>query len=217
MPIPQLYMWRGIKERLINRHDFFVKQVQARVFSQFQDIDGEADKYIEEEYHRIGRRSHPDDDGGEAADAARDAGYGYHGLLTELRQQMILASLAAMYHQWDKGLRDFLEHELQQSFTRKVATDAAWNEYDALGILHQFGWDYRQEGFFQKIDACRLIVNVYKHGKGRSLDDLLDRYPNYLTTSRHESLTVSQQQFLDVAAALRQFWEAFPQRLYLIE
>ena len=29
--------------------------------------------------------------------------------------------------------------------------------------------------------------------------------------------TVSQQQFLDIAAALRQFWEAFPQRLYLIE
>jgi len=182
MPIPQLYMWRGIKERLIDSHDFFVKQVQARIFFQFQDIDGEADKYIEEEYHRIGSRLHSDDDGGEAADAARDAGYGYHGLLTDLHQQMILASLASMYHQWDKGLRDFLEHELQQSFTRKVATDAAWNEYDAPGILHQFGWDYRQEGFFQEIDACRLIVNVYKHGKGRSLDDLLDRYPNYLTT-----------------------------------
>jgi hypothetical protein len=68
---------------------------------------------------------HPDDDGGEAADVARDAGDAYHGLLRELHQQMILASLAAMYHQWDKGLRDFLEHELQQSFTRKVATDAA--------------------------------------------------------------------------------------------
>jgi hypothetical protein len=34
---------------------------------------------------------------------------------------------------------------------------------------------------------------------------------------KHESLTVSEQQFLDVAAALRQFWEAFPERLYLIE
>jgi hypothetical protein len=213
-PQPQLYMWRGIRERLIDRHDFFVTQVQARVFAQFQDIDGEADRYIEEEYHQIGRRSHPDDDGVAAAEAARDAGYGYHGLLTELHQQMILASLAGLYHQWDKDLRDFVERELRQSFIGEVATDAAWKG-DVLGILNHFGWKYRDEGFFRKIDACRLIVNVYKHGNGRSLDDLLDRYPDYLTNSRHESLTVSEQQFLDVAAAFREFWEAFPERLYL--
>ncbi|MCQ4437932.1 hypothetical protein NO135_23300, partial [Clostridioides difficile] len=47
-------------------------------------------------------------------------------------------------------------------------------------LLESFGWPLRTTDYFRTLDACRLVVNVYKHGKGKSLDDLRARFPEYL-------------------------------------
>jgi len=77
-----------------------------------------------------------------------------------------------------------------------------------------------------KIDVCRLVVNVFKHGKGNSLDALAQRYPQYLGDNLpqyefmkshldHEALTIAQNDLDDFAGAIRAFWSEFPERLYL--
>lgn len=57
------------------------------------------------------------------------------------------------------------------------------------GLVGQFRSDHRLLGmpevaypksYFPKLDACRLVVNVYKHGKGTALNQLRSRYPEYL-------------------------------------
>jgi len=106
----------------------------------------------------------------------------FYNLLSDLRKQMMLAALAGLYHQWGKDLREFIGHELVHDPGREVAAKLAWTSGIAtvLQMLEKFGWACRAQQFFAPIDACRLVVNVYKHGKGQSLDELITRYPRYL-------------------------------------
>jgi hypothetical protein len=95
-------------------------------------------------------------------------------------------------------------------------------------VLREFGWDVSSSDFLPLIDACRLIVNVYKHGNGQSLRDLAERYPRYLNLStscdgersdgflKHEWLSVSSADF-DAIAGLRAFWVPSPERSYKVE
>lgn len=47
-------------------------------------------------------------------------------------------------------------------------------------MLESLGWKIRSAGYFRTLDACRLVVNVYKHGEGKSLANLKQNYPEYL-------------------------------------
>jgi hypothetical protein len=147
-----------------------------------------------------------------------------------LKQQVILGALAGLYHQWEKELRDFIERELMHDVHKDEAMKLAWRGpiTDVFDLLTEFGWEVRTRPFFPLIDACRLIVNVQKHGKGRSLEELNRDYPRYLRDPLgrglptiipdyldHTLLTVSEEHFAEIAQALRTFWEEFPERLYL--
>lgn len=152
-------------------------------------------------------------------------------LLLNMRNQVLLAGLASLYHLWDKTLRDFIESEVKCHFSEANTIAIAWepNIGKIFDVLKQFGWDCRSEPFFSFIDACRLVVNVYKHGKGRSLDELAANYPDYLQgplvdidepgsvagTPDYEMLIVTESKFDEIARALRGFWEAFPETLRL--
>lgn len=212
------------------RHDFYVKQVKLRIFSQFSDIEGEADLYAEAEYGRLG--SLPGDgsvDMSQIADWATDRAHSHYSLLSDLKKDMMLAALAGMYHQWEKDLRDFMERELAHDVTRAAAIKVAWmgNIGNVFEALTQFGWNCRKEPFYRLIDACRLIVNVYKHGKGSSLNELATSFREYLGGEcptifatpdgllDHELLALNEAQFDAIASAFSQFWKLFPERLYL--
>ncbi|HKY87659.1 MAG TPA: hypothetical protein VJL90_12925 [Pseudorhodoplanes sp.] len=227
---PQLYMWSGTRARYLQRHDFYVDQVRKRVLSQFSNIEEEAERYSQEEYERLSSLPGREDvDMADLAQSATDNGQEFYGLLHDLRTQMILGSVAGMYHQWDKDLREFLELQLRHNYTADDVLKIAWNE-NVFEILKQFGWDCSSSTFFKDIDACRLIVNVYKHGKGSSLKQLAKSHPEYLknpladfggiwatseTHLEHDWLILSEAQFEKLAAGFRRFWKDFPERLFL--
>jgi hypothetical protein len=224
----QLYMSRGVRQLILETHDFYIEQVKARVLGQFRDIGDEADRFANAEYGRLGSLPGDGTTGlDEIAEAALDRARDFYTLLSDLRKQMLLGALAGLYHQWDKDLRGFIERELRHDIDRHLA-EQFWsrNLGSVFDLLAEFGWDCRSAAFGPKIEACGLIVNVYKHGKGRSLDDLVVRFPEYLDDGftappmasgfvDHEWLSISEEQFEELAQALRLFWEAFPERLFL--
>jgi hypothetical protein len=229
----QLYMWKRQRAHFVERHDFYVEQVNARVFSQFRDIETEATKYADEAYE-AGASSYGGDDGdlSQIAEAAHEAGLGQYELLSDLKSQMILGSLAGLYHQWEKDLRGFIEQELHHDLTNaaKIAWEDTRNINDVFDLFAEFGWNCRSEKFYPKIDACRLIVNVHKHGKGGSFRELIQKYPEYISQEArsfddasfveylgHKALAVTESTFEDVATTLRDFWEKIPGRLYYEE
>jgi hypothetical protein len=227
--VPQLDMTIDMKRWIVKEHDFYVIQINHRVVAQFQDMEGDADRYAQAEYERLGSRSSwGDDDMGSVAEHAQDNAIEYYRLLVDLKHSVILGALAGLYHQWEKQLRDFLQMELRHTMNPAEAEKNAWSRdiakiFDSLRCL---GWDVRAEPFFPLIDACRLVVNVYKHGKGNSLAELNSKYPEYLRdplsglieTERssdvhHEWLSVDEDQFAILSGGLRAFWERFPERL----
>ncbi len=225
----QLYLWSGARAIFLDRHTFYVTQLKSRLLAQFDDLEQEADRFAEESFARMGRVvSYGETDPAEFAEAAYDEAVEHYLALVELRKQVLLGGLAGMYHQFDKQLREFIERELQHE------VEPSWMERNlwappgdrVLDILEAFGWPVRSLPFYPQIEALQLVVNVYKHGKGRSLKELSEKYPDYVvdpvraagfghwrTALDHEWLTVTDVQLDAFAAAIRDFWQAMPERL----
>jgi hypothetical protein len=221
-------MFHRIREHILERHNFYVEQVQRRILSQFPDIESEAEEYANNEYQRLASAPAREDvDLSDIAEYAHDRATEHYELLSDLKKQTLLGAIAGVYHQWDKELRDFVERELTHDV--QDPEKHAWHD-NMFELLTHFGWDVRSRPFFPKIDACRLVVNVYKHGNGPSLTQLGQRYPKYLRDPfakpdeeaslrddflHHEWLEVSATDLNDFAAGFRSFWEEFPERLFL--
>lgn len=227
MPI-QLYLWGPSREQILQKHDFYVAQVQKRFFAQFAEIEREADEFAEAEYQRLGNQpGYGDWDPADAAENARDSSQEFYGLLHDMRDMMRQSALAGCYHQWDKELRDFLEREIGRGpgdHNKKLI----WNSdlRGVIDILAEFGWNVTAEPFYPALRASQLIITVYKHGKGSALDQLAKNYPRYVRNPlgelsaswagsllTHEWLEVSDEDFVELTSALRAFWVRFPERL----
>lgn len=224
-------MWGPVRQSLISRHMFYVEQARKRLLSQFEDIEAEAEKASEEWLERSSSRFDPDrHDPGDFYEAANDAGIEFYGLLNDMRDQTCLSIVAGMFHEWDKQLRDWLVREIQHWHRGNTAALKIWSS-DFLQIaelLESVGWKFCSADYFRKLDACRLVVNVYKHGKGKSLDDLKQRFPEYLDDPfsgaggsfsevehrDHTHLKVSEQQFQAFADAIVEFWQAVPENIF---
>ena len=226
----QLYLWDGTRRIIIERHSFFVEQAKQRLLNQFTDIEGEADRYEEKAWEAA--QSIPCYDGeidmGDLAESVRDDAISHYVLLDEMRKQVLLSMIAGLFHQWDKELREFIDMEFMHYTTSEWIEKHIWRATTAqiFEILEEFDWKVTEQPFYKLIDACNLIVNVYKHGKGASLKRLHDNYPKYLTREGWESwtgkvyldhrwLNVSHEDFDKFADAIKSFWRGMPEQLYV--
>ena len=219
---PQIYMWSETRERILRRHDFYVAQTKARVLANFAYVESDADDFVRVACDRLAGSEEPD------SEWANERHQEFWSLFNDLRQQIFLGALAGCFHQWEKDLGDFLERELSHDFEPEGVKKEVWSPSfrAAYDICEQYGWDWSAEHFFALLEAGHLIVNVYKHGKGPSFDILAKNRPEYLrrafgSTSRfnnapdYKQLEVTEVRLDEIAAAVRSFWESFPERLFL--
>lgn len=221
-------MWGPFRQSLIAGHQFYVEQARKRLLSQFEDIGTEADKAAEGWLQQSSRRFDPDrHDPGDLFEAANDAGIEFYTLLSDMRDQTRLSVVAGMFHEWDKQLRDWLVRELQHWHHGDAAALKLWSaDFPQIAeLLESLGWPLRNAAYFQKLDVCRLVVNVYKHGKGKSLEDLKVKYPEFLHDPfsgaggglmdveyrDHTHLKVSDAQFQAFSDAIVSFWQGVPE------
>lgn len=227
----QLYLWDGARNHHIALHQFYVEQMRSRVLSQFDDVEGQADRHTEEAYELMSQSlGYGEIDMADLAEAAYDKGSAHYQALTDLRKQVLLSGLAGMFHQWDKTVREHLERELRHDFNGDKIEKKIWEMplADVMDVFEQFGWPVKALPCYAKIDALQLVVNVYKHGKGRSLIQLAERYGEYICDPiqqlipkgtafgiNHEWLNVTDGQLKQFSDAIRDFWRDMPERLYL--
>lgn len=223
-------MWGPFRQSLIKGHLFYVEQARKRLLSQFDDIEADADRAAEEWLAQRGQHFDPDrHDPGDFYEAAHDVGIEFYGLLSDMREQTRLSVVAGMFHEWDKQLRDWLAGEIQHWNRGDNTTLKVWSaDFGQIAdLLESFGWNLRTADYFRTLDACRLVVNVYKHGEGKSLDELRDGYPEYLADPFNESggawsdtkyrdhthLKVSDDQFQAFSDAILAFWRDVPENV----
>lgn len=224
-------MWEPFRQSLIAGHLFYVEQARKRLLSQFDDIDAEADRAAADWLQNNSHRFDPDrHDPGDFEERAYEAAIEFHGLMTDLREQTHLSVVAGMFHEWEKQLRNWLVREIQHWHRGDNVKQAVWkkNLGHIFDLLEGLGWEARSTTYFPVLDACRLVVNVYKHGEGDSLVELKQKYPEYLDDSLrqvgelsvgadyldHTHLKVTDEQIQAFSDAIVAFWKGVPENIF---
>ncbi|RUW49466.1 hypothetical protein EOA32_22420 [Mesorhizobium sp. M1A.F.Ca.ET.072.01.1.1] len=219
-------MWSFHRQTLIKGHQFYVDQARKRVLSQFDNIEEEAEKAAADWLEQNSNRFDPDrHDPSDFYEAAHEASIEFYELLSDMRDQTWLSVVAGMFHQWDKRLREWLVQEIRHWHCGETVIAKVWGaDFGKIAdLLESLGWEIRSTAYFKALDALRLVVNVYKHGDGNSLNELKKTYPEYLEDRLvgsglpgtldlldHTNLRVSDDQFQAFADAIIAFWRDVP-------
>jgi len=223
-------IWEPSRQSLIAGQLFYVDQAKKRLLSQFEDIETEAKKAAEDWLKRNLARFDPDrHDPSDFYEAANDVGIEFYMLQSDMREQTRLSVVAGMFHEWDKQVRAWLVREIQHWNHGNDIVCAVWKAdfKQIANLFESMSWPICSTNYFRALDACRLVVNVYKHGEGMSLDDLKKRFPEYLDDPlcdksgapsdlryrNHTHLKVSEEQFQAFSDAIVAFWRAVPGRI----
>lgn len=218
------------RQSLIKRHLFYVEEAQKRLLSQFDDMETDAKRAADEWLDKNAQYFDPErHDPSDFDEAAYDVGIEFYSLLSDMREQTRLSVVAGMFHDWDKKLREWLAREVSHWHQGHNTKSKIWsvNLGEITDLLESIGWRLRGGDYFNKLDACRLVVNVYKHGEGNSLDELRDKYPEYLADPfngagglwsgvkyrDHTHLKVSDDQFQAFSDAILSFWRGVPENV----
>ena len=219
---------------LIGKHQFYVDQAKLRLITQFAegDIQAEADregeKFLDDNQSRFNPEVH---DGSEFFEMAGDVRDERYQLLAGMRDNIRLSIVSGFFHEWEKNLRQWLVNEVQHWHHGDVTKAHIWkrNLVGLFDLLESFGWVLRSSAFFQDLDACRLVVNVYKHGDGPSLTELANSYPQFLEdplggmcgeigdgffSPSYEHLKVTDENLEAFSAAIIEFWREVPESVF---
>lgn len=226
-------MLEPFRQLILRRHKFYVDQATVRLFTQFDNIKEDAydasDEWLSDLPH------HFDPDGPEAADLfkrADDIANEHYHLLIDIHERSRLSVLTGIYHEWEKQFRtwilDHIKHwRCGESALSRIRTA---NVRELAKFFASLGWDFEKKCYFKKLDACRLIVNVSKHGDGASLNQLKKHYSKYLINSSqrlngilsdvnhldHTVLKVSDEHIREFSAAIAMFWQDVPEQIVIV-
>ena len=225
------------RQKWIEETEFFYSQANKRLMSQFSDeiMTSDADEYAERVYEKLGERFNPDfhDPGCDAEDAFHE-GVEFYRLLSEMKDDVRLSMVSTMFQNWEKELREWLVHEVRYWYPGRQVKEAIWSATvdEIYNLLKVSGfYDVRAQPLFRSLDALRLVVNVFKHGDGKSLKDLDRKYPRFTARShdgfyaqnlrmrllRHEHMVVTDADFEEFCHALISFWQGLPDNMMVSE
>ncbi|MCU0119954.1 hypothetical protein N8H74_16950 [Pseudomonas sp. B2M1-30] len=227
-PVTCFDMWDPWRESVIEQHRFYVEQGKSKLLSQFSNMEQEANEAAERWLEKHSQHFDPErDDPGNFEEDAYHEGVEYYRMLSELKDQTRLSIVAGIYHAWDKELRGWLLKEIEHWHRGPTVSEKVWKAtFDEIAeLLISTELANRNAGFFQKLSACRYVVNVYKHGEGLSLKKIKSNHPEYLRIQSdngstpdmrwidHTHLLVTDKQLDEFSSAIVEFWRTIPNRV----
>ncbi|UZE17893.1 hypothetical protein LOY70_29285 [Pseudomonas sp. B21-054] len=225
-------MWEPYRQSLIGQHNFYIQQARERLLSQFADMTQDADRAADAWLDERSKNFDPDrDDVGAIYEASEEAGTEFYLLLDEMRMQTRLSVVAGMFHNWEKKLRGWITDEMRHWHRGPAAPAKVWSaDFPSIMLLlESLGWPVSTQRYWQTLNGCRCLVNVYKHGDGKALADLKQQCPEYLSDPirsehglpaatldwlDHTHLTVSDDQIEGISDAIVAFWSEVPENIF---
>ncbi|MBB4758672.1 hypothetical protein XarjCFBP7653_04540 [Xanthomonas arboricola] len=215
-----------VRHTLITGHRFYVQRAKERLLSTFGNISAEADAAADAHWEQSGRNFNPNiHDEGQQAEDAQNHGIMFYDLLSEMHERTRLSVVAGMFHHWDKAWRRFLVDQLRlPGFVIGVHTRRAMWTMDSSqleSLVEALGWKVATFPGYARLDAMRLVVNVFKHGEGPSMDDLRQAYPEFVQVANgwvrafpdDTSMKVTDAHLDEFAEAIESFWLNVPSAL----
>lgn len=215
------------KRHICMLHIFYVEQAQKRLLSQFDDMESEADQAARDWLNANQHRFNPDvHDASDFEQRAYEEACTLYQLLEEMRDNVRLGVVSGMYHEWEKALKEWLADELARLYYYDKAVVWKADFCQIIELLECLNWPVRDRSFHPDLNACRLVVNVYKHGYGRSFEELKEQCPEFLTGpsgrfvpermryARHSDLRVNAEQVQKFSLAIISFWDDCPEEIW---
>ena len=219
-------LWDSNRRYIIQEHKFYVTEGRKRLTDQFSDteqLQKDADAYRDTWLEEKNKSFNPDrDDEGSICDDAYHKGIQHYFALEELGNLARLALISGMFHRWEKFLREYLtSHDSVGCFPGRVKLLNAIRHSNFFEVLELF----KGVGLFQngclirdKLDTCRMVVNIYKHGSGKNEDDLKVKLPKLFKPDSGKSfqlydLYVENEHIVEFSNAIEEFWNSVPESI----
>jgi hypothetical protein len=227
-----LQMWNPYRELLIQQHCFYVNEASTRLMSQFDSINADADQAAKAWLERRGELFDPDrDDDGAIYEEAESVAIEFYRQLDEMREQTKLSVVAGMFHTWEKSLKKWIVDELRRWGLGSHTVAVVWcaDFPKIIELLGCLGWPMQDQSYLVALNQCRCVVNVFKHGDGKSLVELKRHFPKYLIAPinskfglpsteiewlNHRHLQVTVAQVHEFSEAIIEFWRSVPENMY---
>ncbi|MCU1302008.1 MAG: hypothetical protein JWQ87_2292 [Candidatus Sulfotelmatobacter sp.] len=154
-----------------------VETLEKRMLPAFAGIEDEAETVVEKAWDAL--MSAPgtgDEDPGDFAEAAQDAGISHYMLLNGIRQGMVNLFAAALYHAFEQQIMMFLRREVlhprEENDPRLFQMSEFQKRMNILGI------DITTFLAWAKVDELRLVANTVKHAEGSAAHKLHEIRPD---------------------------------------
>ncbi len=223
-------MYEGFRQHLINKHKFYVDQGHKRLLSQFSDIEGEADTFVEKWLEDHKKYFNPEyQDPSDMYENAQEEAVEFYGLLSDMHDSTRLSIITGMFHEWEKQLRDWLMSQIQHWHRGEALKSRLWGaNFDKIMELFELlGWQVKSMPFYDSLDTCRLVANVYKHGEGSSFNRLKTKHKEFFDLGLgdgwsddadflfidYSHLNVSTDHLDEFSNAIVAFWQGVPEEL----
>ncbi len=208
----------------------YVDGFSTRLLPIFDHIDEEASAEAEKAWQNAMSSPAYDEnfDPGDYAEAVQEYAIEVYENLQFTQQQLLGLATAGLYHLWERLLKQFFCKELRgwtfDGLTiYKIIAPADFRRLEEL--LSQFGFHVAQQSYYADLSELRLVANVFKHGDGKSCEELQTSAPHLFEGhnyhfdifSKADSLELKPSDFTRYAKAVTDFWDTFPENLTLVD
>lgn len=218
-----LYFHPGFRHSALCSVSTYSRIVARRVLAMFDDDNIEEEARATAEAFFVNKMDElaDDDNGPDEGEIADDAEELEQSIYDDLRftgDQVLMLSIAGIYHLWERLVKQFLECQFSDNSTRaKKIRTYVFN--DIVKVLARYGWTIYDADFYHHLDTLHLVANVAKHGDGDSCDKLCRKAPDMFRNAglnappSARNLRLSQDEFNKATASVIKFFKQFPERL----
>jgi hypothetical protein len=215
------YGWRDI---LARQPRAFVDSTLRRVIPSLSIPDQEAFEIAEEARQTALEPGSSWQEEQEAEDYAQAVLRGFFDEQEFMQRQVREFAFATLFHVFERTLRKILieANRIYKESVLKGDGDLASLD-SMLGVLARCGYDTDGQPYRQSLHKLNLISNAVKHGHGRSLTQLAEKFPElFLHRAQDEALALEHLHYLtaelliELAEAVAAFWESFPSQRFSV-
>jgi len=147
------YMAEVDKNKILDTHKFYVREAQNRLINQFNSLDKEME-IIVQQYVESSKKSFDPDftDLSDVYNSAIEYGSNHCVALSEMKDTVLLALTANMFHQFDKTLRQKIIREMNHSLHFEFIQPLVWdiNFIQLIDLLDWIGINIKETDFIKK-------------------------------------------------------------------
>lgn len=171
--MPKTWWARYVASEYPRAAELFVKALRERVLPQFADLDGEAERFAQAEYERLGQLPSSGDelfDMGDLAEQANDSAIAWYQTMCGVRQSLVNLHAVGLRHLFEQQLYDFVKHA-------RLSERAEANLKEDCKAVESLGCKLSGFSSWPKLEELRLLSNSIKHAEGRSSVQLKEIRP----------------------------------------